>query len=112
MDIDGIRARLETERERLRGELAEGIEAPGQMTYGSQAAAASQVFAQQRDIALRDRSLRELRLVEEALDRLDAGTFGACTNCGRPIAEGRLEAIPWAPLCIDCQRTAGRSGPR
>lgn len=112
MDIDGIRARLETERERLRAELAEGIEAPGQMTYGSQAAAASQVFAQQRDIALRDRSLRELRLVEEALDRLDAGTFGACTNCGRPIAEGRLEAIPWAPLCIDCQRTAGRSGPR
>lgn len=112
MDIDGIRARLATERSRLRAELAEGIEAPGQMTYGSQAAAASQVFAQQRDIALRDRSLRELRLVEEALDRLDAGTFGACTNCGQAIAEGRLEAIPWAPLCIDCQRTVGRSGPR
>ncbi|MGH2467507.1 MAG: hypothetical protein ACRDGL_07240, partial [Candidatus Limnocylindrales bacterium] len=60
MDIDGIRARLEAERGRLRDELAEGIEAPGQMTYGSQAAAASQVFAQQRDIALRDRSLRQL----------------------------------------------------
>ncbi|MGH2467483.1 MAG: TraR/DksA family transcriptional regulator, partial [Candidatus Limnocylindrales bacterium] len=112
MDIDGIRARLEVERGRLRDEVAEGIEAPGQMTYGSQAAAASQVFAQQRDIALRDRSLRQLELVEAALARLDAGTFGACTNCGQPIAEGRLEAIPWASLCIDCQRTVGRSGPR
>jgi DnaK suppressor protein len=102
------RAVLAAERERLRAELAEGIVAPDTMTYGSQAAAASQVFAQQRDLALRDRTLQHLELVEAALARLDAGTYGACTSCGRPIAPGRLEAIPWAGLCIDCQRTAGR----
>jgi RNA polymerase-binding transcription factor len=102
------RSALEAERERLRADVAEGIVAPDAMTYGSQAAAASQVFAQQRDLALRDRNLQHLELVEAALARLDAGAYGACTTCGRPIAPERLEAIPWAALCIDCQRTAGR----
>ncbi|HET9346191.1 MAG TPA: TraR/DksA C4-type zinc finger protein [Candidatus Limnocylindrales bacterium] len=102
------RALLEAERERLRAELAEGIVAPDAMTYGSQAAAASQVFAQQRDLALRDRNQQHLEQVEAALARLDVGTYGACANCGRPIAPERLEAIPWAAFCIDCQRTSGR----
>ena len=94
--------------QRLAGERAETIVAPDPMTYGSQAAAASQVFAQQRDLALRDRTDHQLELVDEALARLEAGTFGACVRCGRPIAVDRLEALPWAPRCIDCQRIADR----
>jgi RNA polymerase-binding protein DksA len=78
------------------------------MTYGSQAAAASQVFEQQRDLALRDRSRAELEKVTPALARLEDGSFGTCTSCGNPIAPERLEAIPWAPTCIDCARKAGR----
>jgi RNA polymerase-binding transcription factor DksA len=74
------------------------------MTYGSQAAAASQVFAQQRDLALREAAERRVREVDAALARIDAGTFGRCTACGEPIAEARLDALPWAALCIDCQR--------
>jgi RNA polymerase-binding protein DksA len=105
---DEMRVALLTERERLVGERAETIVAPDPMTYGSQAAAASQVFAQQRDLALRDRTDHQLELVDEALARLDAGTFGACVRCGRPIPPDRLEALPWAPRCIDCQRIAGR----
>ena len=58
------------------------------MTYGSQAAAASQVFEQQRDLALRDRADQQLVLVDAALARLDAGTFGTCIRCGKPIAPG------------------------
>jgi RNA polymerase-binding protein DksA len=76
------------------------------MTYGSQAAAASHVFAQQRDLALRDSERAQLRQVEEALERLTAGSYGTCRSCGRPIAGERLEAIPWAALCIDCARAA------
>ena len=105
---DDVRAALLAERERLAGERAETIVAPGPMTYGSQAAAASQVFAQQRDLALRDRTDHQLELVDEALARLDDGTFGACVRCGRPIAPDRLEALPWAARCIDCQRIADR----
>jgi RNA polymerase-binding protein DksA len=78
------------------------------MTYGSQAAAASQVFEQQRDLALRDRSRLELGRVEVALRALDNGTYGTCSTCGQPIAAERLEAIPWVPNCIDCARKATR----
>jgi DnaK suppressor protein len=102
-DTTSVRAALETERARLLAELGEAIQAPGQMTYGSQAAAASQVFEQQRDLALRDHASQQLELVDAALERLDAGTFGACLRCGRPIAPGRLEALPWAAHCIECQ---------
>jgi DnaK suppressor protein len=104
------RSTLIAERDRLRGQVAEGIQAPDAMTYGSQAAAASQVFEQQRDLALRERNEQHLVQVEAALRRLDDGTFGACTTCGRPIAPERLEAIPWAAHCIECQRRVGRAG--
>jgi RNA polymerase-binding protein DksA len=98
------RAALEAERTRLREEMASTIEAPGQMTYGSQAAAATHVFEQQRDLALRDRAIAQLKLTEAALARLDAGTFGACTRCGKRIAPDRLVALPWAEQCIECAR--------
>jgi RNA polymerase-binding protein DksA len=106
----GSRTTLEAERARLRAGLKEGIVAPGPMTYGSQAAAASQVFEQQRDLALREKNEMHLQAVEAALARLDAGTFGTCVRCGRPIAPERLEALPWAAHCIDCQRLVGRGG--
>ena len=108
LDHSVIRATLDAERTRLLDELGEEIQAPGQMTYGSQAAAASQVFEQQRDLALRDRSRIELSRVEAALRSIDDGTYGTCTNCGNPIAPERLEAIPWVPHCIDCARKLGR----
>ena len=104
------RAALLAERDRLRAELAEGITAPDPMTYGSQAAAASQVFEQQRVLALRDHNAQQLATVEAAIRRLDDGTYGICVRCGKPVAPGRLEALPWAAHCIDCQRIVGRGG--
>jgi DnaK suppressor protein len=104
------RASLVAERDRLRAGIAEGIVAPGPMTYGSQAAAASQVFEQQRDLALRDRNEQQLAAVDAALARLDDGSYGLCIRCGRPIAPDRLDALPWAAHCIDCQRIVGKGG--
>ena len=104
------RAALVAERDRLKEGIAVGIVAPDAMTYGSQAAAASQVFEQQRDLALRDHNEQHLAAVEAALARLDDGTYGACARCGRPIAPERLDALPWAAYCIDCQRIVGRGG--
>ncbi|HEU0242552.1 MAG TPA: TraR/DksA family transcriptional regulator [Candidatus Limnocylindrales bacterium] len=99
------RAALLAERERALAELADAeVLAPGQITYGSQAASATHVFEQQRDLALRDHNRLHLEAVDAALARLDAGTFGACTSCGKPVGDDRLAALPWAALCIDCQR--------
>lgn len=108
VDPVAARASLLDERRRLLDELGEAIENPEPMTYGSQAAAASQVFEQQRDLALRDRSRAALAQVDAALRALDAGSYGTCVSCGNPIAPERLEAIPWVPTCIDCARKAGR----
>lgn len=111
MDVkvaEAFRRQLLAERARLAEELGESIEVPDQMTYGSQAAAASQVFDQQRDLALRDRAIGHLAQVDAALARLDDGTFGRCLRCGREIAPARLEALPWAAHCIECQTAIDR----
>ena len=45
----------------------------------------------------------QLRLVQEALQRMEDGSFGRCTECGTEVEEKRLEAVPWAPHCKACQ---------
>src|SRR5579862_4788280 len=47
----------------------------------------------------------QLRLIEEALDRLNSGDFGICFSCDEPISPKRLRAIPWARYCVQCQDT-------
>jgi DnaK suppressor protein len=42
--------------------------------------------------------------VERASERIDAGTYGTCERCGKPIDPARLEARPWAVLCMDCKQ--------
>jgi len=68
-------------------------------------------LAGQRDLvlALVDRTLRRLRDVESALRRIERGDFGACIDCGEPIAVSRLTAIPWASRCLLCQEIADRN---
>jgi DnaK suppressor protein len=44
-----------------------------------------------------------LRLVQAALDRIDRGEYGICQDCEEPIADRRLDAIPWAQCCVRCQ---------
>jgi DnaK suppressor protein len=49
----------------------------------------------------------QLRMVDEALERLDAGDYGICLACEEAVAPKRLLAVPWARYCIKCQDTAG-----
>jgi len=51
----------------------------------------------------------QLEQVREALIRLDEGTYGNCENCGEPILPARLQAMPQATLCINCQEKLERS---
>ena len=50
----------------------------------------------------------ELRQVDEALMRMDAGTYGICAHCGRPIPPERLEVRPFAEYCVACAEKLGR----
>jgi len=56
------------------------------------------------DYTLEENSEHVLAEIEGALERIEEGTYGVCVNCGKPIAEERLAAIPWATYCIDCKR--------
>jgi RNA polymerase-binding protein DksA len=60
------------------------------------------------DYTLEDNSEHVLALIDAALGRIEDGSYGTCTNCGKPIGEERLEARPWADLCIDCARQLSR----
>jgi DnaK suppressor protein len=50
-----------------------------------------------------------LRNVRAALARIDEGTFGVCLHCEEDISIKRLNAVPWAPYCIQCQEIADKS---
>ena len=52
----------------------------------------------------------QLRLVEEALDRIETGDFGVCMSCEEPIPTKRLQALPWAKYCVACQETISHTG--
>jgi RNA polymerase-binding protein DksA len=60
------------------------------------------------DYTLEENSEHVLAAIEEALNRIEEGTFGTCVRCGRAIAEERLEAIPYTTRCIDCKRLEER----
>ena len=58
---------------------------------------------QERDLALIGNLQERLRDIDQALERLQAGTYGQCQRCGKAIASERLEARPFATLCIQCK---------
>jgi len=67
--------------------------------------------AAERELAIRnlDRESNLLRNVRAALARIDEGTFGVCLHCEEDISLKRLNAVPWAPYCIQCQEIADKS---
>lgn len=62
-----------------------------------------ELFERSKDVALKDNAQVLLREVEKALQKIDNGDYGYCSKCGKPIPGERLEAIPWANECIQCQ---------
>src|SRR5256885_6405389 len=56
---------------------------------------------QEQSLLVNEQAL--LAEVESALERIDQGTYGKCTNCGQPIPEKRLEALPWASRDVKCE---------
>ena len=54
-------------------------------------------------LKLKQTDAKILQAIEEALQRVEAGTYGLCRDCGQPIADARLNAIPWTRSCISCK---------
>ena len=53
--------------------------------------------------SLTDGERGTLLQIDDAIARIDDGSYGFCINCGQTMAEKRLTAVPWAPYCVDCQ---------
>ena len=66
-------------------------------------------FTREMDYSLEENAGHVLSAIDVALGKIDDGTFGLCARCGNPIAEERLEAMPYATKCIDCKRLEERA---
>ena len=64
---------------------------------------AASAYSKELNFSLSDGERNLLMLIEEAFNRVREGNYGSCTNCGNPVGEKRLSAVPWTPYCIDCQ---------
>jgi DnaK suppressor protein len=64
---------------------------------------ASNLYNQQILLSLSESQRKTLREVDEALDRIDEGTYGVCDDCGNPVAPKRLFIKPFAKYCVRCQ---------
>jgi RNA polymerase-binding protein DksA len=69
---------------------------------------ATETYDRELDYSLEENSEHVLGEIDAALGRLEDGTYGICTNCGTQIPAERLEARPWATLCIGCKRELER----
>jgi RNA polymerase-binding protein DksA len=72
------------------------------------AEAGSLTLDREIDYTLEEAAQERLKEIEVALERIERESFGLCTSCGAEIASERLEALPWASLCIDCKRREER----
>ena len=89
-----------TQRAALTGKLrGDKLGAVGQRQLGHMLKG-SETFERQRDLTALMILEGELRDIEDALRRLEQGSYGTCEQCGKPIGDERLEAKPWARYCI------------
>ena len=103
--LDYYRKKLEAKREELQHMMAlaeqEGRAADDATQDIADRAANS--YTKEFLLSLSDMERRDLNRVEQALARLRRGEYGTCVDCAKPIGDKRLQAIPWTPLCIQCQ---------
>jgi DnaK suppressor protein len=117
LDLVEIRKRLEADRDRLRAEIDEVKARPATFSaavdsyYGNHLAdTATDIFEEEKALALEAHLVGLLGQVVAALERIAKGTYGICENCGEPIAPERLEALPYATTCLSCSAGARKAG--
>jgi RNA polymerase-binding protein DksA len=97
---------LATLRDEHPGSLDDEVEEIAATSDNHLAETATATLGREIDYTLGENSEQVLSEIGAALKRIEEGTYGTCLNCGREIPRERLEAQPWASLCIDCKRKA------
>jgi DnaK suppressor protein len=114
-ELTALRVELEKEAAALRAELGES-QAQIAARLGDQASEAgddeadtsSKLFEREHELALSNNTRELLEQTEHALARIEAGTYGVCESCGKPIGKARLQAFPRATLCVACKQRQER----
>jgi RNA polymerase-binding protein DksA len=117
VDVDRFRDLLHEERGRVRhaieylhkenpGSIEDETEDQTQDNHMAETATAT--LDREIDYTLEENSEHVLTAIDAALQRIEDGTYGRCVNCGKPIPDERLAAVPWATHCIDCKRLEER----
>ncbi|MFD3585075.1 TraR/DksA family transcriptional regulator [Streptomyces sp. NPDC058683] len=114
-EVEEARTELMTEALRLRTELdASGSALAGLMRDSGDGAGDDQAdtgtknITREHELALAANAREMLEQTERALEKLDAGTYGLCENCGNPIGKARMQAFPRATLCVECKQKQER----
>ncbi|MFI5142680.1 MAG: TraR/DksA family transcriptional regulator [Thermoanaerobaculales bacterium] len=110
-DIEVMRKQLKKKR----NEVLEGVSRAREMgSVETESGApdiadrATSAFQREFSFALSENEGKLLRMIDDAIARLDNGRFGLCVHCEQPIEKQRLQAIPWARHCIACQELQDR----
>jgi len=109
VEITLLHSQLVKERQRITDELADIKRARGENDqregnpFGKREEDATEIFEFEKKLAIESQVSNNLAMIEHALKKYDAGTYGLCDNCGKPIEPARLEALPCASLCLSCK---------
>lgn len=118
-EIDELRVRLEQEHAELEEQLttiedssfaATQSDLSGDVGLDDESAdAGTATFEREKDLSIEQNVRDLLQKIERALRKIDAGTYGICERCGKPIEKARIKALPYVDLCIkDAQARSRR----
>ncbi len=102
------RAELLAKIEQLRALSQPSAERKEGSPFGKREEGADEAAELEKRLALEKRLVDSLSEVEHAIQKYEAGTYGLCDSCGRPIEPARLEAIPQASLCLSCKASRAK----
>ncbi len=118
VDREALKQRLLEERDRVNQEIAdldadllESLEdSSGESPYDQHMAeTAAATLGREIDLSLQESARATVVQIDQALEKLENGSYGLCDKCGKSISAGRLEVSPAATLCIDCKRLDERN---
>jgi len=108
----GLRSRLKGDLDQMTDEALRKPDSSGNLSNVPlhMADVGTENYDQEFTLSLIENEQGTLDQIADALSRINAGTFGACEECGEPIAKPRLQAIPYARHCIECARELEKRG--